>query len=151
MRISDLIPAGAIFEQRDIVAAEVGHLAGVASRRIAVSVRVKYSSETSDFLEQLRASLIVETSGSGGVFCLCDKPASTSAPAPRWLSFDSTRSSISSVSRQRNPENCHLASGWKEIAVARPHVVHRSHARAAAQNELTAHELAIVFANSACP
>src|ERR1700733_1892656 len=84
----------------------------------------------------------------GSVFCRCDKPASASARnASCWQSFDSTRSSISSVPREPEPRELPSGVGREEIAVTWPHVVQRSHARAAAQHELPGHELAVIFAD----
>src|ERR1700722_19392425 len=86
----------------------------------------------------------------GSVFCRCDRPASTSArKASCWPSFDSTRSSISNVSRESQPRELPPCIGGEEIPVARAHVIGRRRARPAAQNELSGHELAVVFADCA--
>src|SRR4029077_8199257 len=49
--------------------------------------------------------------------------------------------------REPNPAELPLRFGRKEVAVARPDVTGRRRARAAAQDELVAHELAVVLAD----
>ena len=78
--------------------------------------------------------------------------SSTSASsAPRcWACSPSPERGGSGVARQAHAAELPLRVGREEVAVAGADVARRRGARAAAQHELVAHELAVVFADRAC-
>ena len=72
-----------------------------------------------------------------------------SAAAPEAAVECDALGASSASPRETQPAELPLRIGREEVAVARAHVAGRRGARAAAQHELVAHELAVVFADGA--